>query len=347
MYEENLDNIKGRMLNNLGGDLDKREGSFVNDMYAPISIELAKSYMEMDNVHSIMFVNNAYGEDLDNKSNEFGVFRKLGDRAKGKLRFVGINDTLIPRNMEISTDGGYKYITISQAYIKNGYVEIEVEADLVGTIYNIEANTKWQLPFDVSVNEVVNDKAFSGGLDIENDEEFRIRFFDVVRNPRTSGNKNDYEFWAKEINGVSNAEVYSLWNGNSTVKVVASGEDRKPLNNETLQACTSYIKEKHPIGANVTVVTTSLFDISILTTITIEEDFDTETVKKAVEVSIRDYIDKCIGNIYRNKLGAKILSVEGVIDYTKLTINSKTDSIISIPVDSYCNISNVTIGVGV
>lgn len=347
MYEESLDSIKGRMLENLGSDLDKREGSFLGDMYAPISVELAKAYMEMDNVHSIMFVNNAYGEDLDNKANEFGVFRKLGDRAKGTLRFVGINDTLIPRNMDVFTDGGYKYITTSQAYIKNGYVDIEVEADLVGEQYNIEANTKWSLPFDVSVNEVVNDKAFSGGLDIENDEEFRIRFFDVVRNPRTSGNKNDYEFWAKEINGVSNAEVYPLWNGNATVKVVASGEGRKPLSTETLQACKSYIKEKHPIGANVTVVTTTLFNISISTTLSIEEAFDTETVKKYVEASIRDYIDKCIGNIYRNKLGAKILSVEGVIDYTVLTINNKTDSVITIPSDSYCNISNIAIGVGV
>ncbi|EQK39812.1 baseplate J-like family protein [[Clostridium] bifermentans ATCC 638] len=347
MYEESLDSIKGRMLDNLGSDLDKREGSFISDMYAPMSVELAKAYMEMDNVHSIMFVNDAFGEDLDNKANEFGVFRKLGDRAKGTLRFVGINDTLIPRNMDVFTDGGYKFITTSQAYIKNGYANIEVEADLVGEVYNVEANTKWQLPFDVSVNEVVNDKAFTGGLDIENDEEFRIRFFDVVRNPRTSGNKNDYEFWAKEINGVYNAEVYPLWNGNSTVKVVASGEGRKPLNNETLQACTSYIKEKHPIGANVTVVTTTLFNISISTTITIEEAFDTETVKKAVEVSIRDYIDKCIGNIYRNKLGAKILSVEGVIDYTVLTINNKADSVIPIPSDSYCNISNIAIGVGV
>nr|WP_250675799.1 baseplate J/gp47 family protein [Paeniclostridium ghonii]MCM0167930.1 baseplate J/gp47 family protein [Paeniclostridium ghonii] len=347
MYEESLDNIKVRMLDDLGTDLDKREGSFVNDMYAPISVELAKAYMEMDNVHSIMFVNNAYGEDLDNKANEFGVFRKLGDRAKGTVKFKGIDNTLIPRNMEVFTDGGYKYITISQDYIKNGYADIEVEADLVGEQYNIEANTKWQLPIDIYVNELVNDNAFTNGLDIENDEEFRIRFFDVVRNPRTSGNANDYEFWCKEINGVSNAEVYPLWKGNGTVKVVVSGEGRKPISTETLQACISHIKQKHPIGANVTIVTTTLFDIAIETNITIEESYDTETVKKAVEASIRDYIHLCIGKIYKNKLGAKILNVEGVVDYTVLTINNKTDSIIPIPIDSYCNISSVAIEVGV
>ena len=343
MYEESFDTIKSRMLNNLDTDLDKREGSFINDMYAPVSVELAKAYMEMDNVYSVMFVANAYGVDLDNKANEFGVFRKLGDRAKGKVKFKGKDNTLIPRNMEIFTDGGYKYITTSQAFIQGGEVEINVEADLVGGIYNIEANAKWQLPTDVIVNEIVNDSPFKGGLDVENDEEFRIRFFDMVRSPRTSGNVNDYEFWAKEVIGVFNAEVYPLWSGNGTVKVVASGENRKPLEHDILQNCISYIKEKHPIGANVTVVTTTQFDITVTTTVEIESDFDSSVVKKEVEKVIRDHIDACVDKIYRNKLMAKILSVEGVVDYSILTINSKTDAITQIPADSYCNIASVTV----
>lgn len=343
MYEESFDTIKSRMLNNLDSDLDKREGSFVNDMYAPISVELSKAYMEMDNVHSVMFVASAYGVDLDNKANEFGVFRKLGDRAKGKVTFKGKDDTLIPRNMEVFTDGGYKYITTSQAFISGGSVEIDVEADLVGEQFNIEANTKWQLPIDIVVNELTNNNPFKGGLDVENDEEFRIRFFDMVRSPRTSGNKNDYEFWAKEVTGVFNAEVYPLHAGNGTVKVVASGENRKPLEHEILQNCTSYIKEKHPIGATVTVVTTKQFDIAIATTIEIESSFDSSVVKKEVEKVIRNYVDSCVDKIYRNKLMAKILSVEGVIDYSVLTINNKADATIAIPTDSYCNITTVTV----
>lgn len=350
MYEEqDYDVIKNRMLNNLDYDIDKREGSFINDMYSPISIEFAKTYMEMDNLHSIMFVEDAFGEDLDKRVYEFGIPRKLGDRARGTITFKGDNDILVPRNIEVYTDGGYKYITISQGYIKNGTVDILVEADLVGEKYNIEANAIWELPNEVVVDELSNKEGFEGGVDIESDEDLRKRFFDTIQNVRTSGNKNDYEYWAKEVVGVYNADVYPLWNGNGTVKVVASGEGRLPLDEETLNNCKAYIIDSAPIGATVTVITTSLFNVTINANLIFDKDYNESDVKSEVEKAIKSYISSCVDKIYYNKLGAKILSCNGIIDYETLTVNGKTDSIISIPADSVASIEsiNITSSVGV
>ena len=347
--EQDYDVIKNRMLNNLDYDIDKREGSFINDMYSPIAIEFAKTYMEMDNVHSIMFVESAFGEDLDRKVYEFGVPRKQGERARGTIKFKGADKTLVPRNMQVCTDGGFKYLTISQGYIVDGEVDILVEAEEVGEIYNIEANTKWDLPMDIVVEELVNEADFEGGIDIEGDEDLRVRFFDTIQNVRTSGNKNDYEYWAKEVPGVFNADVYPLHSGAGTVKVVASGEGRLPLSSEILENCRNYILDSAPIGATVTVITTSLFNVTINTVLTIDEEYDEENVKTEVEKAIRDYIGTCVDKIYYNKLGAKILSCNGVIDYTTLTVNDKTSAIISIPADNVANIKaiNISTSVGV
>ena len=347
--EQDYDVIKNRMLDNLDYDIDKREGSFINDMYSPMAIEFAKTYIEMDNVHSIMFVDSAFGEDLDKKVYEFGIPRKLGERARGTIKFKGTDKTLIPRNMTISTDGGYKYITISQGYIVDGEVDILVEAQEVGEIYNIESNAKWELPNEVVVDELVNEADFEGGINIEEDEELRKRFFDTVQNVRTSGNKNDYEYWAKEVVGVYNADVYPLHSGPGTVKVVASGEGRLPLSSEILENCRDFILDSAPIGATVTVITTSLFNVTINLALTVDEEYNEEDVKVEVEKAIRNYIGTCVDKIYYNKLGANILSCNGVIDYTTLNINGSTSSIISIPADNVANIKaiNITSSVGV
>ena len=125
MYsEESYEIIKDRMLNVLDTALDKREGTFINDMYSPIAIEFAKTYIELDTIHSLLFVEDSEGEYLDKRVTEFGIMRKDGERARGIITFEGTDNTLVPRNMEISTDGGFKYLTISQGYIKDGSIDI-------------------------------------------------------------------------------------------------------------------------------------------------------------------------------------------------------------------------------
>ena len=76
MYsEESYEIIKDRMLNVLDTALDKREGTFINDMYSPIAIEFAKTYIELDTIHSLLFVEDSEGEYLDKRVTEFVIMR--------------------------------------------------------------------------------------------------------------------------------------------------------------------------------------------------------------------------------------------------------------------------------
>ena len=60
--QETYEAIKNRILSNTDTILDKREGSFLNNMVSPVSVEFAKSYAELDNILSIMFLEGATGE---------------------------------------------------------------------------------------------------------------------------------------------------------------------------------------------------------------------------------------------------------------------------------------------
>ena len=52
--------IKQRILDNINIDIDKREGSFISNMVAPIVEELAKAYINMGDILSLGFIEENY-----------------------------------------------------------------------------------------------------------------------------------------------------------------------------------------------------------------------------------------------------------------------------------------------
>ncbi|WP_317119990.1 baseplate J/gp47 family protein, partial [Clostridium neonatale] len=72
-------------------------------------------------------------------------------------------------------------------------------------------------------------EVISEGTDIENNLSLFNRLMIKVQTPATSGNVYDYLNWALSVEGVGNALVKPLWNGNGTVKVlITNSENRAP-----------------------------------------------------------------------------------------------------------------------
>ena len=66
MYsKETYEEIKKRILDSITIDIDKREGSFINDMISPLAVELTKTYIEFNNIINIAFVESSYDKYLD------------------------------------------------------------------------------------------------------------------------------------------------------------------------------------------------------------------------------------------------------------------------------------------
>ena len=102
-YEE----IKQRVLNNTDINVDKREGSFLNDMASPLSYELAKFYIEQQDLVNMAFVKNGYFNYLDIKCEEYGISRKQGIKSVGEVIFTGENGTLISNGTILVADDLY------------------------------------------------------------------------------------------------------------------------------------------------------------------------------------------------------------------------------------------------
>lgn len=341
MYRnETYEGIKERILNDISINIDKREGSFIHDMISPIAVELTRTYMELDNVLNIAFIKTSYDDYLDKKVNEFGIYRKEGEKAVGSINVLGTDGTIIPKGAIALTEDNLRFV-LDEGVINNGKVTIKATAEETGKKYNLLANTIIKLDIDIFGVSEVSNKEFVGGIDRETDEELKSRFFRVIQKPMTSGNSNHYEQWALEVNGVGNAIVKSLWNGPGTVKVMISDSNKQPVASEVIQACQEYIDSIRPIGANVTVATPDLFNISIAVDVDLDNTKTLEEVTGTIREDLISYFKIC-DEVRYTKVGGIVAAAEGVLDYRNLTINNDTLNI-TIPDENIINLNSLVV----
>ena len=331
--------IKQRILDNINIDIDKREGSFTSNMIAPLVEELAKAYINMGDILSLGFIDDTFDTYLDKRVGEFGVYRKAGTKAIGEVKVEGKEGAIITNGTLIKANDLY-FTVLNDIELPTDNI-LYVEANEVGYKYNLLANTEFELvEKNDKVTKLINEVEFTNGVDVESDEDLRKRFVKVVNNPSTSGNKNHYEEWALEVNGVGRAIVYPLHNGNGTVKVMIVGNDNKPVAEEIIDNCKLHIEENMPIGCQLTVTTPSLLNVSVKASIELKEGYDIEDIKLDFEASLNEHLKGVTTELTYSKVYGLLVNHSGVEDVTEFKINDSNVNI-SISEDKIINISEI------
>ena len=322
--------IKQRILDNIKSDIDKREGSFTQNMISPVSEELAKIYLEQRDLLDMAFVRNGFFNYLDDKCWEYGIDRKIGTSAVGEVTFEGADGTSISNGTVIYHNDLY-YVVLNDADISNGKADLIVEAYEMGKKYNVIRNTEFTLKENIQgVTRVYAKEDFKGGTDTETDEELRDRYFDTIKKSYTSGNVAHYEAWTTEVSGVGLCKVYPLKNGNGTVEVVITDSNMLGASSELIDSVKANIEEKRPIGANVSVVSATEKAINITANITLASGYSVEEVKSEFTNKVTEYLkDISFKSSYVSnaRLGNLLLDTNGVFDYTEFKINNLSTNI--------------------
>lgn len=333
--------IKQRIFDNINIDIDKREGSFLSNMVSPLSEELAKAYINMSDILSLGFIEDTFDTYLDKRVSEFGVYRKQGSKAIGEIKVEGKEGAIITNGTLIKANDLY-FTVLNDIELPTDNI-LYVEANKVGYKYNLLANTEFELvEKNDKITKLINESNFTKGVDIETDEDLRKRFIKVVNNPSTSGNKAHYEEWALEVNGVSRAIVYPLWNGNGTVKVMVVGNDNKPVLEDVRKNVEDHITENMPIGCQLTVTTPTNLDATIVATIELKEGYEIEEVKQEFEAKINEYLKSVTNEFTYSKVYGLLANIIGIEDIGTLTINGGNSNI-TISEDKIINISEINI----
>lgn len=329
--------ILEEMKSSISSDVDKSEGSFINDVLSPTSQKIFQNRMILDDILNKVFVQTSYDEWLELLGESRGVFKNKGNKASGNCKFIGKDSTLIRKGTLVQTKEGLQYKTTEDKVISNGSAIVPIIAIDIGTMYNVPANTITEIPITITgITSVINDEPIEGGSNAETNDEYRERILQRVQNPPSSGNKSDYERWAKEVDGVKGAKVIPLWDGPGTVKIIIYGDNGTAVDNKIIQNAKTHIdptdgkgEGKAPIGATVTIVTVTNKVLNI--TIIGLETTTLENTKTNIENNIKKYLQgiKPGETVKLKECEAIITKTEGVSDFKGIKLNGKVENVIT------------------
>ncbi|MDF2546153.1 MAG: baseplate J/ family protein [Anaerosolibacter sp.] len=326
--------IQNRMLVNIPDEYDKSEGEFFYDNTKAVAIELEGAYQDQEAISDRGFVETATGEWLDKKVAEQGLVRKPATKATCTVTITGSQGAAVNTGIMVASDAVNFIVKESKVIDATGIVNVLVECEEYGSIGNVPVGAIKYFPVTIAgLSTVTNPAAAFNGYDGETDEELRVRYFEKVRTPATSGNKYHYRNWAKEVVGVGDARVFPLANGPGTVKVVIIDSNKTGAEPELVTDVFNHIEEVRPIGATVEVVSATEVPINVSATLIIDADnYIMNQVIANIEGKLAEYFkviafNATITYVSHAVIGSIILDTDGVLDYSNLTINGEAANI--------------------
>jgi uncharacterized phage protein gp47/JayE len=330
--------IKSGILEQLKNTLSKIEGSYNYDIAASTAIQIEEIYQYAKWLETQCFpwsVNE--DEYLDAHLAEFGLERRGATAATGTITIEGKASAIISSGSIVVSTSGVKYTTLENVLLDaNGKGSCSIECLETGTVGNCGVGDIQY--FETAIKDVYkcyNEDAIESGFDIEPFEEAMTRMYEKARNPAHSGNVNDYTNWAKSISGVGKVKVISAGEYDvepGHVRLLIADYDLQPAPTELIENVQTYINTVKPVGIDVSIESFEDYSFSISLDIRVkkgvvtEEEFK-ENLTNVLNVSLGTEEFTSYNILSLAKIGNLIMTLDGVVDYDNLTINSKTSNI--------------------
>ncbi len=346
MFEDRTpESIKAEILADVDG-LDTREGSFIQDMVAGIAYENWKIYDSLNAFFGMAFPDENSGEYIDVEGAKYGIIRKEGNKARVTLELSGESGATVEEGAIFATREGLEFVTTQEIIIEStGIGQGWAEAAQTGENYNVKEHTIIELvqSFD-GIYAVSNPAAATGGSQTESDAALMERIDLFRKKPATSGNAYQYEQWAREVPGVGASLCIPAARGKGTVDVVIADAQKEPVNSAVIASCLAHIEEVRPIGADVLVRSAQRLTINVVVTVSLAQSTDLQSVKTRFEELLKEYLRAATFqtiDIKIAQLGALLMSIEGVLDYTGLLLNNSSVNV-EIPLGKVPVLGSVT-----
>lgn len=329
------------MLNVFPSDIDTSEGNLAYDHTRPVAMALAQfAGYDLQELRRASNPLTALGDDLDNWATVANTTRNAPTHAAGYIKVAGTPGTVIEEGSRFYTIGDE--VKDSQAYVTSMTYVIGESGELKIKVYAVEAGPNGNAEageiavYDTSlkgIDAVTNETSITGGVGEESDDSLRWRVVELLRSRDGAGNKKDYEKWAKSVDGVGAVIVQPLWNGGGTVKVLITDSVGQVANEDLINRVKQYIDPTDglgdgmaPIGAVVTVGTLDILAITLSMHLIHAAD-DIELLKKEIAAAVTTYTSS-VDVIRVNEIGAIIIKIDNVIDYSNLLVNGSKENIV-------------------
>ena len=337
-----------RIRNSLQNPANRLEGGFCMDNAQAVSEELARlDLMEVKPIPDRVLLDTAEGEYLDRKALDYNETRNPAEAAVGSLLFTGEPGTAIPIGTE-ALYGSLVFKTTAAVRISaEGYCEVGARCQTEGTAGNVAAETITVLRVAIDgVKSVTNTAPFGGGTQAESDDSFRSRILEKIRQPITSGNRNHFIYWAKQLSGVGGAKCLGAEVcGSGKARVIVLSDQYAVPDDVILGNVKAHIEEERQIGAAVTVVAASPKAVAVEVTVVVASGYSLTDIRQNIQTALQRYVDSVNredfstpptlkdegrkSSISYYRIGDLIFGVEGVADIISYTLNGGLTSLAS------------------
>lgn len=342
-----------------GVGISTMAGSYADAVAGPLCQQVSNFYQVVRAVPSMLFVDPSSGVFLDLVGGDyFNLIRRPGTKARCSVTFTGKAGTGIRAGTKFLTATGLEFVLLSGVTIGSGGSAVgELEAAQAGSAYNIAPGTLTNMYVNlVGLDGYENDQA-QGGTDTESDEALYERIDEARKRPDTSGNGWDYRAWCLEVAGVGEVKVVELAKGPGTVGLTVADSNYQGAAQEILEAVEANVQKYRPVGADVTVAAAEDLPISVTAAVVVSGT-TAGAVQTELEARLRDYCKTLIDQkyqriyygpeedtaytLYYNRVLALLLTIDGVQNFTALTVNGGTGDI-SIPAGSVPTVGEVSV----
>lgn len=327
---ETPETILERILSRMDTDLQTREGSYAYDQAAPLSIEIWRALMTLDELVEAFYINEDSGKYLDAHGDIFNLTRKGGSRAQAEVVFSGRDGLAIPAGTAFFTKDGLEFDLLEDAEIKDGEGAGVLQAAEAGAKYNVPAGDVCQMLRTISGLASFAVGGAEGGANPESDKALFRRIDDRRKHPPASGNPSYYRELALEVEGVGDAKVERVWAGPGTCRVLLADHDHGPVEQQVVDAVAAHIEPRRIVGAEVTVASVTSAEINVSVHLVLDGSTTSVQAKAALVSALGAYLRELAFEeyvVYVNEVGARIMAIDGVVDYSGLTLNGGTENI--------------------
>lgn len=350
--ERDYDYFLEKMLDNVPEDIDKREGSIIYDAIAPAAMMCAEQSLAMANLIKQTYIRTAQGEFLDYRAVEHGTTRNEATNTEVRAIFQDQDGKPIS-NVAV----GDRFSSIGEQPIF--YTVTKINDDLSGEMVAEEAGTEPNSYLGQIQPVTANDALYWAEIkeitvparDAEVDDHLRARLLQSDNWLAYGGNIADYMDMIDKITEVGAAQIYPVWNGAGTVKLVIVDNDYQPASDTLIKKVKDRIDPEDqeaqgyglaPIDHRVTVVAPEKVNVDIKSTVTLGGEANIDAVTAKIKESLAEYFDSLrktwnVSNsstgrgysmsIYRSKILSRIMMVDGVSNCTMPTLNGKDDDL--------------------
>ncbi|WP_340701353.1 baseplate J/gp47 family protein [Brevibacillus borstelensis] len=172
----------------------------------------------------------------------------------------------------------------------------------------------------------------------ETDDAYRQRLIDRARSEEGDGRRQDYERWARNVEGVGGAVAIEKARSDLSIDVYITDMSGQPASAELADLVRRKLEDKRRALHDLQVLPANVYPVTISVRLILRPDAEMDKIQEQITNQIKTYL-KGRSQIVYQQIGA-FFFVDGVVDFTDYTLNGGEVNL-TVPADAVSSLNMV------